>query len=70
MKSGNNFSDAEGTDAEGTDAERTDVERTDAERTDVERTFALMEFYGAGLEDIVRRPEETKKAALFRLDER
>ena len=29
-----------------------------------------MELYGAGLEDIVRRPEETKKAALFRLDER
>ena len=32
--------------------------------------FALMELYGAGLEDIVRRPEETKKAALVRLDER
>ena len=32
--------------------------------------FALMELYGAGLEDIVRKPEETKKAALVRLDER
>ena len=32
--------------------------------------FALMELYGAGLEDIVRKPEETKKATLVRLNER